>query len=236
MSRILIAAALLIATAATATATTAHAATREWQPLRFDRVALAGSYTVTVVPGAVASVRAEGDPEALERIEVRVEDGQLRLGSRRDSWNWGWSRHGRVRMTVVSPVPLRAAALAGSGDMTIARVSVPSFEAKLAGSGDLVLRQVDVREIAAHITGSGDLTASGHAEHVEGSIAGSGDLHLGDLHAADFTGSISGSGDIAAFASRTATLSIVGSGDARVRGGARCTVSKRGSGSAICTA
>ena len=230
MRKSLIAAALILAPAAS------HAASRNWLPTRFDRVVLAGSYTVTVVPGAIAAVHAEGEQAALDRLDVRVEDGQLRLGTRSNAWNLGWTRFGRVHVTVVSPEPLRAAALAGSGDLTLQRVSGARFEGKVSGSGDLVLRQVEVREIALKVAGSGDLTATGHADRVDASVAGSGDLHLDDLRAGDLTGSIAGSGDIAAYASRTATLSIVGSGDVRVRGGARCTVSKTGSGSGTCTA
>ncbi len=223
-----IAAALLVPAAA-------HADQRIWSPARFDRVASSGSFDVTVVPGPVASVRAEGDSEAVARMRVTVENGGLEIGSEH-GWHMGGWHLGRVHVTVTAPVPLRAASLAGSGNLRVARVDAAEFEGHVAGSGDLLLDNVAVRTISLSIAGSGNVRASGHADHLSASVAGSGNAQLRDLHAAEMTGNIAGSGNIEAFANRSATLSIMGSGDARVRGGARCTVSKMGSGSGVCTA
>lgn len=229
MRRTLIAAALLLAPAG------AHAAIRDWRPARFDRIASSDSYDITVVPGPVASVRAEGDADALGRMDVRVDGASLRIGTKHGLWWGGWHRK-PVRVTVVAPFALRSADLAGSGNLTMARVDAPVFEGSISGSGNMVLRGVATRRLALSISGSGDVTAFGHSERVSASIAGSGNARLDELHTVELTADIAGSGDIRAFASRTATLSIVGSGDMRVRGGARCTVSKAGSGSATCTA
>src|ERR1700712_428260 len=46
----------------------------------FDKIALAGSPNVVVTVGAAASVRAEGDAEMLDRLEIVNENGQLRIG------------------------------------------------------------------------------------------------------------------------------------------------------------
>ncbi len=213
----------------------AHADQRQWSPARFDRIESAGSYDVTVVPGAVASVRAEGDRDTLEHMRVKVDGASLRIDSEHD-WHWRSWHQGRVRVTVTSPTPLRAASTEGSGDMTIARVEGPEFKGSIAGSGNMVLRSVATRSLSLSVAGSGTVTAQGHADEVSASIAGSGDARLDGLRAADLTGDIAGSGSMSAFANRTATLSIMGSGEARVRGGARCTISKMGSGRAVCTA
>ena len=229
MHRLLLAA-LIAAPAA------ARADVRTWTPARFDRIETAGSYDVTVVPGPVARVRAQGSAAALERMEVGVDGTSLHVGAKRGSWNIGWHSLGRVHVTVTAPLPMRAAALAGSGNLTLAEVRTPDFEGSVSGSGNMLLNAVDTREAHLSIAGSGNIVAQGHSPRVRASIAGSGDAKLEALRAADFTGDIAGSGNIAAFADRTATLSIVGSGDARVRGGARCTVSRMGSGRAVCSA
>ena len=230
MNRTLIAAGLLLAPAA------ANAATREWHPAQFDRIELSGSWDVEVVQGPAGSVRAEGDADTLARMEVRVDGDGLHIGTKRGDWSSGGWHRDRVHVTVVAPMPLRAASVAGSGNMGIARVETPHFAGSVAGSGNMALMSVAAREVALSIAGSGNVRAAGRAERVTTSIAGSGDVRIGDLHAADLTGEIAGSGSLVAFATRTARLSIMGSGDARVRGGARCTISKMGSGNADCAA
>jgi hypothetical protein len=213
----------------------AHADVRQWSPTRFDRIESAGSYDVTVVPGPTASVRAEGDRDTLAHMRVGVDGSSLTIGAEH-GWHGGGRHQGRVHVTVTAPTPLREASLAGSGNMTIARVEGPRFKASIAGSGDMTLRSVAVRSLSVSVAGSGTLAGAGHADEVSAEVAGSGDVRLGELRAADLTGDIAGSGNIVAYASRNAKLSIMGSGDARVRGGARCTVSRMGSGRAICTA
>ena len=41
----------------------------------FERISLAGSQNVVVRVGPAPSVRAEGDADALERLDIGVEDG-----------------------------------------------------------------------------------------------------------------------------------------------------------------
>lgn len=188
-----------------------------------------------MVPGPTASVRAEGDRDALAHMRVEVDGSSLTIGTERN-WHWGGWHRGRVHVTVTAPVPLREASIAGSGNMAIARVEGSSFKASIAGSGDMMLRSVALRSLSVSVAGSGTVTGAGHADQVSAEVAGSGDVRLGDLRTADLTGDIAGSGSMVANASRSATLSIMGSGDVHVRGGARCTVSRMGSGRAICTA
>lgn len=227
MSTFLLAAALIVPAAA-------HADVRQWSPTRFDRIASVGSYDVTVVPGPTASVRADGDREALAHMRVAVDGSSLTIGAER-GWHWGGWHQGRVHVTVTALRLLREASLAGSGNMMIARVEGPRFKASIAGSGDMSLRSVAVHSLAVSVSGSGTMSGAGHADQVSAEVAGSGDVRLGELRTADLTGEIAGSGSMVAYASRNATLSIMGSGDARVRGGARCTVSQMGSGRAICS-
>jgi len=179
MNRILIAAGLLLAPAA------ANAATREWHPAQFDRIELSGSWDVEVVQGPAGSVRAEGDADTLARMEVRVDGDGLHIGTKRGDWSSGGWHRDRVHVTVVAPMPLRAARVTGSGNMGIARVETPRFAGSVAGSGNMALMSVAAREVALSIAGSGNVRAAGRAQRVTTSIAGSGDVRIGDLHAAD---------------------------------------------------
>ena len=200
----------------------------------FDSVSLAGPHDVIVTVGPQFSVRAEGDAETLDRLDLRVEGGDLRIGTKRDGWKTGWSRDRPKTVIHVSLPALRSAAIAGSGDMRVDRVQADRFSASIAGSGDLQVGQIRAGDTKFSIAGSGGITAAGNAQSADISIAGSGDVHLGGFEVRRAEVSIVGSGDVQARAMETADVSIMGSGDVVLTGSARCNVSKHGSGSVRC--
>lgn len=201
----------------------------------FDRLALAGSPEVTVTTGRTASVRASGEQKALDRLDIRVEGGMLKIGSKKGNWNWNWSSVKPVRITVTVPM-LRGVDVGGSGSVAVDRVKVPAFEAAVGGSGSISVTSLDAERTSFEVGGSGSIAATGRCGDSQASIGGSGSLRLGGLKSATLTASIGGSGDIDAFASRTAKVTVAGSGDARVAGGAKCSATKVGSGSIVCPA
>ena len=225
---------LAAAVAVLLAATPALAAERTFPVGAFDKLALEGSPEVVVTTGQAVGVRATGDAEALDRLDVRVEGGTLRIGHKREGWNWSWGNHGRTRFQITVPM-LRAADVAGSGDVTVDRVKTHDFAANIAGSGSLHVATLDADAASFKVSGSGTVTASGRCGTGAAKIAGSGDLKIAGLKCATLSASVAGSGSIDAFATQTATLATMGSGDIRVAGGARCTVSSAGSGKARCS-
>jgi len=208
-------------------------AQRDFQVGAFDRISLSGSPNIIVTVGGAPSVHAEGDAELIERLEVKVEGGQLQVGYR-ESTSWFSFRHHRgvtLRVTVPS---LAGAQIGGSGDIRIDRVEGPRFAAAIAGSGDIEIATMAVGEASFGVTGSGGIRAAGRAERASAAVTGSGDIDLARLEAGDATLAVTGSGDVGIRATRTATVEIRGSGDITVAGPARCTVSKSGSGDAHC--
>lgn len=204
---------------------------RSFEVGTFDKISLAGSHDVIVTVGGAPSVRAEGDAEALERLEIRVEDGQLRIGSKRGSWSVGRGRGVTVHVTAPS---LAAAAIGGSGDMRIDKVEGSGFDAEIGGSGDMQIAALKVGKASFSIAGSGGITAAGTAGTATISIAGSGDVNTAGLESRTATVSVVGSGDVSARAMETAKVSIMGSGDVAMSGSAKCTISKMGSGDVRC--
>lgn len=203
----------------------------------FDAVGSAGSQDVIVTVGGQHSVRAEGDSEVIERLDIKVEDGTLKIGHKKGSnWPIGWGKdRPKTRIFVTLPA-IRSAAVAGSGDMKIDKVQGDAFAASVAGSGDIEIAQMQVGEAKFSVAGSGDIKAAGTAQRSSASVAGSGDIDAGGVQVRTASVSIAGSGDIRIHASETADISIVGSGDVEVGGSARCNVNKRGSGEVRCTA
>ena len=179
-------------------------------------------------PGAASPTTAS---RAFERLEIEVENGALKIGTRREGWSM--RHHGNVTVHVTTP-SLNAAQIEGSGDMRIDRVEAPAFAASISGSGDMEVASLQARQARFSIAGSGDISAAGAAEEVDISIAGSGDVELGALEARRASVSVAGSGEIILRASESVGGSIMGSGSLRVQGTARCSVSKMGSGEIHC--
>lgn len=207
---------------------------RSYEVGAFDQIEVAGPYQVSVTTGAAPSVRASGPDNAIDRMVVEVEGGKLKIHPRKKGMSFGWSKSHKVVLQVTVP-SLRGAEIAGSGDITIDKVSVAHFDGGIAGSGALKLGQVQVDSLSLGIAGSGGAQlGQGRAGRVEYEIAGSGDIDGSDLAAEQAKVSIAGSGNVVAYATATADVDIAGSGDVRVTGGAKCNVSKAGSGNVTC--
>ena len=223
----------LIAAAVLFTAVPALAAERGFQVGDFHGLSLAGSPDVTVTTGHAPSVHATGSDVALDRLDIGVEGGTLKIGTKR-GLDWSWKDHGRVTIVITVPM-LREVAIAGSGDVTVDTVKVRDFAGTVAGSGSLHLPALDADHASFEVTGSGTIAATGRCGSGTAKITGSGDLKLAALKCATLSANVTGSGSIDAFATQTAAVATMGSGDINITGGARCTVSSAGSGKAKCS-
>ena len=211
---------------------------RNFQVGNFTEIEIAGPFDVDVKTGANPSVSARGNQNLIDRMEVEVKGDTLIIRPKKDrKWFGGHSWNVKGKGTLAISVPMiRAATLAGAGDMNINAVRGDDFEGQIAGSGDLRVDAIEVRRLKLGIAGSGGVNArAGKAQRAEYSIAGSGDVDAGALTTEDLEVSIAGSGGIRANATRSADVSIMGSGDVEVTGGAKCSVSKAGSGNVRCS-
>lgn len=198
----------------------------------FKRIESAGSYDVSVRTGAGPTVRAEGPEKMLDRLVIEVKGDELFIRPRNGGFHWGKSSPLKISVTVPE---LHGATIAGSGTISVDKVTGDSFKGTIAGSGDLSVAKVAAKSVEFEIAGSGSGSLAGQADSANYVIAGSGELSAGALKAKDVKLSIAGSGSLDANASGTVRGEIVGSGEARVSGGAKCTVEKVGSGEIICS-
>lgn len=206
---------------------------RSYAARDFARVELRGADDVEISTGGDFSVRAEGDPQILDRLEIRI-DGDRLIVDRKDrlGWNWGSDEGGDVRILVSMPT-IRAGLLAGAGDLTINRAQ-GDFSGELAGSGDLTIGILQGGRANFSLAGSGTIAASGQIDQFELAIAGSGDFNAPQLSAGSADVSIAGSGNVRARVGGDASVSILGSGDVDLGPQAMCKVSKMGSGDVRC--
>ncbi len=199
----------------------------------FAKVELRGSDDVEVSTGGDFSVRAEGDSETLDQLEIRIDGDRLIVGRKdRAGWNWGSDADGDVRILVSMPM-IRSGMLAGSGDLTINRAT-GDFSGDLAGSGDMTIGILQGGRSEFSLAGSGTIAASGQIDRIDLSIAGSGNFDAPGLNAGGANINIAGSGDVRARINGDASVNILGSGDVDLGPQARCTVSKMGSGEVRC--
>jgi hypothetical protein len=208
---------------------------RNYEVGDFDQVELAGAYDANIRTGEAPSVHAKGGANVLERLVVEVKDGRLLIHPRGKTFNWSSGPRGKVELTVTVP-SLRAAELAGAGNLHIDRVSGDRFEGSVAGAGDLRVERVEVTDLKLSIAGAGNAhLLSGRARNADYDIAGSGGIDAKGVQTETAAVSIAGAGDVEGHAARTAAVSIMGSGDVRMIGGAKCTVSKAGAGNVNCS-
>ena len=199
----------------------------------FDSVSLEGSDNVRVVRGSGTSVVASGPQTVLDKLDIRVEGSTLKVGRKRQGSGTYRNRDKSAAVTVTMP-SIRAAAIAGSGDMMLDRADGETFDGSVAGSGSMQIASLTVKRASLSIAGSGYLMALGTSDDSRLSIAGSGNLDAARLQSRRTDISIRGSGNARVSASNSAAISLTGSGDATVIGTAKCTVTKKGSGVARC--
>lgn len=205
---------------------------RSYQVGSFNAVALGGHHNVIVTVGPAPSVRAEGDPDELDRLEIRIKEGRLHIGQKKER-NWSFGSRPPVTVHVTVPT-LAKASVGGSGEIRIDKVEGDSFEASIGGSGEIDVAALQVRNAAFSVGGSGTVRAVGRADAADVSIAGSGEVDTAGLEARNAQIKVAGSGDARLRALETAQVSIAGSGDVTVSGPAKCTLKKAGSGDLHC--
>lgn len=201
----------------------------------FGSLEVAGPFDVVVTTGKAPAVRAVGSQRLIDALEVKVEDGRLLIRSKNKNWykGGGW-RSSNARVSVTVP-QLTQAALAGSGNLAIDRVSGKAFNGAVAGSGELTLGTIAVQELKLTVAGSGGLKAAGRADTANYTVAGSGGLDAGGLTVRQASISTAGSGSIRANVTGEAVANVAGSGSIDVSGGAKCQQSRQGSGSIRCS-
>ncbi len=229
----------LAATAAASSREFAPAEPRRRKPLGelkdFDAVSLGGPDTMLVTAGDDFSIAVEGDPEAVERLDIYVEDHVLHV-----------ARQPGARRQLVVRRRWRDGArdAAGAAQRDALRLGRHPRRShgrrarrRVAGRlGDIDIADIAAREARLDLAGSGTLSARGSVEKSHVSLAGSGDVRADGLAAQRTRVSVAGSGDAYVHASEAAKVSIVGSGDVTVRGTSNCRLSRVGSGDVHCAA
>jgi hypothetical protein len=196
----------------------------------FTTVDLAAPCALVVTIGSPTSVRAQGDPAALDLLDIRVEGDTLITTVKP---NAQWPANARVTVSVTTPT-LAAARLSGSGQMRIGSLQTDQLSLEQSGSGVIEAPEIAVARLQVSSSGAGKITAAGTADSADIRLVGSGEAELGTLTVQRALISMAGTGGLTINATETVRGSTVGSGSVVVTGGAECSLSSVGTGDVTC--
>lgn len=192
-----------------------------------EKIKSMGSFDVEITPGAITSVKIEGDDNLVKHIITENKNGFLVIKMEDDI---NYSTNNKLVVYITTP-HIEEVSLSGSGNIITKGKFTGSNKLKvgLAGSGDADL-EVNTPTVTASIAGSGNIKLTGETQDATVSIAGSGNFNGEDLKAENAKASIAGSGDAKLFADVTLNVRIAGSGSVFYKGNAAVTQKVAGSG------
>ena len=198
--------------------------TRDLNP--FTGIGIGIHADVYYTMGNSHEIKIEGDPQDMEDLITKVENGMLHL--KYEDW-----RISRSKLTIyITSKELDKVSLSGSGKF-IADQKINSEEMSLSvsGSGDLNFSNLFVEELDVKISGSGNaIIEKGTAEEADLKISGSGKFLAEGFEVSEFSAAISGSGSCKITVTGELESRISGSGSIYYHGNPQINSSISGSG------
>ena len=191
----------------------------------FDRIHIKGTGRVLVTQGSQSAVTIRTDDNIQPLIKTTVSGSTLTIS------NESINLHPTILECHVHVPNLKGVSISGSGDIIgESRLVADNFAAAIRGSGDMTLAILASR-MTSEISGSGSMDLTGEADEFRASIKGSGDILAHNLKARHATVSITGSGNCHLSVSESLRSEISGIGDIIYAGQPRVDNHVRGSGS-----
>lgn len=197
---------------------------RSYMVSGFERLRVDGPFDVEVTRGTSSRARAEGDRQALERLEVRVEGSTLVVSAGTGGWR---SKPGELiaapRVRIVAP-ELRAVLVNGGGRVRVAQLEGMRVDVALNGAGVLDVGAIRADDLNVTLTGTGAMTLAGTARRARIRSNGAGSFDGGGLVAEDANVFAESAGDTRLGARFTARVNAFGAGTVRILGQPKCTI------------
>ncbi len=180
----------------------------------FHQVSLNLPSTVELVQGDSESVVIDADDNLLPLVETVVKSGELIIRPVKGV-NLAHGTKIKLRLNARS---IDTLTLAGSVDVSAARLLSPRFKADIAGAGSITIQDLKSDTVAVSIAGSGRFEVRGDTKAMDVNISGSGDVLTSRLSAQDVKVSIAGTGNAKLWVHNSLSISIAGSGDVEYYG------------------
>lgn len=166
----------------------------------FSAINVVGKIHVVYEQGSGYEVRLAGD--AADCIDVKMENSSLNLCPKTNVNKVGGVYYESVDWTVGATVyvkapSVRSFSLAGSGSISVDRMSGKRAAFNVAGSGTASVNHLSVDEASFNVAGSGQMKAADvKAGKAMLSVAGSGSVSANLAQASELSCSVAGSGNI----------------------------------------
>lgn len=204
--------ALIAAASALVAAAPAHAETKSYALKDFTAIDISAGLSAKISVGGPYAVRAEGAPEALERLDIRVEGGALVL-ARKHQMGWGWNKsNGRVTIYVTAPKVDAIEASSGSA---------------AAATG------VDAPEFRADVSSGASLSVSGVCGALRSEASSGASLSAKELKCKSLSADASSGANISAYATESVDADASSGANVNVSGGATRVNADKSSGGSV---
>lgn len=195
----------------------------------FHSVANAGAVEVFVKMGEEESLSIEGSEEDLERIETVVQNGILKIRTKRDINNWNVAIN-TVKIYITA-IKLDALLQSGSGSIELeGEMASASADIQLSGSGKIIA-SMNTQSAKVTLSGSGSIALAGKVGELNITMAGSGDVNADKLEAENSKIKIVGNGTAFVNVVESISAKIIGPGAVKYMGSPEITTQKLGEGS-----
>lgn len=180
----------------------------------FNAIDLSTDANVIFLQDSVYRVELNAQQNILAVMDVQVEGNILHIDMKRNLW-----KHKQITVTVHCP-GLNKMILDGSGDMTVqSALQGANLDLLINGSGNISVASLSVQSLSAHVGGSGNITVnSGTCQNETLNISGSGNIRTEFMSTDNGDARISGSGTVILNAGQTLNVNISGSGNVKYRG------------------
>lgn len=182
----------------------------------FTGLSVANGLDAEFVTGEAQSVVAEGPSKELEKLDIYVDDGILKLRRERSGWGWGGSRE-RVVIKVSAPTLDRLYVSSGA-DAEGSGMSGEEVVIEVSSGSDAVVDGVEAGTVYLSSSSGADLTASGTCDHLEAESSSGSDIDAEDLRCNSVEADASSGSDIEAYAVTAVKASASSGADIDISG------------------
>jgi hypothetical protein len=180
-------------------------------PPKFTGVECVDAFNINIHKGKVYEAKVYGSQDDVQKVLMRVEDGQLMIKLIRTPFV-GLQLTNVLRVEVTLP-ELESVVMSGSGTISVKdKFETTKLSVSLAGSGLITAPLISCNFADIEIGGSGTIRMGGYSSKMDLTIAGSGNFsgEKFNVDTADVT--IAGSGEVRTNVTRTLSATISGSG------------------------
>jgi hypothetical protein len=178
--------------------------------------------------GGSEGLTVEADDNLLPLIETVVEDGTLKIRSKKKV-----NIQTHNLKIVVQAREIERLTLGGSGSIDADRIQGGRVRLDLGGSGTIRVGKAEADAISVNLGGNGGLKVDeGSARSLSVSIGGSGKVEMPRVRVEKASVSVGGSGDATLWVRDSLSMSVAGSGDVNYYGDPQVSKSVAGSGTA----